>query len=53
MTGGGFGGCAIALIEASAADAVERTVLVAFREAGLPDPVSFLVTAADGAGSDL
>jgi len=52
MTGGGFGGCAIALIEASAADAVERTVLVAFREAGLPDPVSFLVTAAEGAGSN-
>jgi galactokinase len=52
MTGGGFGGCAIALIEASAAGEVERTVVAAFRGAGVPDPVSFLATAAEGAGSN-
>ena len=53
MTGGGFGGCAIALIEASAAGEVERTVVAAFRRAGLTAPAPFLVTAADGAGPDV
>ena len=38
MTGGGFGGSAIALVEASATADVRAAVLAAFAEAGLTEP---------------
>ena len=52
MTGGGFGGCAIALVDAASASSVEAAVLAAFAGAGWSSPVPFLVTPADGAGRD-
>ena len=38
MTGGGFGGSAIALVDADSADAVARAVVVAYAEAGFTAP---------------
>ncbi|OPZ48581.1 MAG: Galactokinase [bacterium ADurb.BinA028] len=52
MTGGGFGGCAIALVDAASASSVEAAVLAAFAQAGWSSPVPFLVTPADGAGRE-
>jgi galactokinase len=52
MTGGGFGGCAIALVDAASASSVEAAVLAAFAGAGWSRPVPFLVTPADGAERD-
>ncbi|HMA45958.1 MAG TPA: galactokinase, partial [Frankiaceae bacterium] len=49
MTGGGFGGCAIALVRAPAAEAVRRAVVRAFAAAGYAAPVGFPVTPAPGA----
>ncbi|MDO5494518.1 MAG: galactokinase [bacterium] len=49
MTGGGFGGSAIALIETSAREAVEAAVRSAFAEAGLGEPNLFV--ASPGAGA--
>ncbi len=49
MTGGGFGGSAIALIEADAATAVARAVADAFRERGWREP-GFLIAVAGPAG---
>jgi galactokinase len=48
MTGGGFGGSAIALVEASTADAVRSSVTAAFETAGLPTPIH--VNAVPGQG---
>lgn len=47
MTGGGFGGSAIALVEADAVDAVARAVADAFADAGLRPP-AFLVATPSG-----
>ncbi|MEU8259058.1 galactokinase [Micromonospora sp. NPDC048999] len=46
MTGGGFGGCVLALIEASAADAVAAAVATAYAERGFaaPGPVTVFPT---------
>ncbi len=44
MTGGGFGGCAIALVTAAAAGAVLR----AFAGRGLRSPAVFAATPVDG-----
>ncbi|NQX12057.1 galactokinase [Microbacteriaceae bacterium VKM Ac-2855] len=50
MTGGGFGGAAIALTPVEREGEVRTAVLAAFADAGFTTPELFLVTAADGAG---
>jgi galactokinase len=49
MTGGGFGGSAIALVEAAAAGAAGEAVAVAFAEAGFPAPRCAPVSPSAGA----
>jgi galactokinase len=49
MTGGGFGGCAIALLPADEAEALAADVLEAFAERGWREPVAFTVIPSDGA----
>ncbi len=49
MTGGGFGGCVISIVEADAVDEVAAAVLAAFAEAGFVAPVCFTATATEGA----
>lgn len=49
MTGGGFGGCAIALLPADEADALAADVLQAFADRGWREPVPFTVVPSDGA----
>jgi galactokinase len=50
MTGGGFGGCIIALVEAPAADASYTAVQKAFADHGFADPALILATPSNGAG---
>lgn len=50
MIGGGFGGSAIALVEAADVDGVAEAVLTAFAAAGLRAPDVFPVSAGEGAG---
>ncbi|MBB1516202.1 galactokinase [Tessaracoccus sp. MC1679] len=50
MTGGGFGGCIIALTHAGEADGIGRAVAGAFAEAGYGTPEWFSATPAPGAG---
>ncbi|UYO97575.1 galactokinase [Microbacterium sp. M28] len=52
MTGGGFGGAAIALIEADATEAVSAAVNDAFAAAEFEAPLLFTVTPAAGARRD-
>ncbi|MGV2982535.1 galactokinase [Microbacterium sp. AGC85] len=52
MTGGGFGGAAIALIELSTVESVSDAVTAAFAEAGFTPPHLFTVTPAAGARRD-
>jgi galactokinase len=52
MTGGGFGGAAIALIEADAERAVSDAVAAAFAEAGFAAPHLFTVVPSAGARRD-
>jgi len=49
MTGGGFGGCVLALVDADAVEPVVRAVEAAYDAAGFHPPVAFVATAADGA----
>ncbi|MDN3241126.1 galactokinase [Glycomyces tritici] len=49
MTGGGFGGSAIALVEKDAAPQVEAAVIEAAEKQGLPTPRVFVARAAAGA----
>ena len=49
MTGGGFGGSAIALVPDAAVPDVERACAEAFEQHGFPAPQCFAVDAADGA----
>jgi len=49
MTGGGFGGAAIALIPADAVSRLQVAIDGAFAEHGFGQPVTFTVSAADGA----
>lgn len=49
MTGGGFGGCVLALVSADRVDAVSGAVTAAFAAAGLPQPVTFLGRPSAGA----
>ncbi|MFR9801407.1 galactokinase [Pseudonocardia sp. RS010] len=50
MTGGGFGGCVIALVDAGSGDRVAGAVTAAYAERGWDAPVVFDAVAADGAG---
>lgn len=52
MTGGGFGGAAIALVETDAVDTVTRAVEQAFADAGFTAPTIFPVTPSAGARRD-
>ncbi|WP_375387020.1 galactokinase [uncultured Amnibacterium sp.] len=49
MTGGGFGGCAIALVPAADAEPLAAAVLRVFAERGWHEPVPFTVVPSDGA----
>jgi galactokinase len=49
VTGGGFGGCVLALVDASATDTVSAAVASAFADAGFTAPESFVATASAGA----
>jgi galactokinase len=49
MTGGGFGGCVIALVDHHATDQVIAQVQQAFAECGYTPPQAFVTTAAPGA----
>ncbi len=50
MTGGGFGGCVIALVPEDAVDAILTAVPAAARAAGYNEPTLARATAASGAG---
>ena len=50
MTGGGFGGSAIALVRQDDEGAVRAAVLAAFADKGFKEPALFTVLPADGAG---
>jgi galactokinase len=52
MTGGGFGGSAIALVAADAVEPVGNRVLAAFAERGLTAPALFTAAPSPGAGRD-
>ena len=52
MTGGGFGGAAIALVPSSGVSRIQVAVDGAFAEHGYAQPTMFTVTAADGAHAD-
>ena len=52
MTGGGFGGSAIALVRSADREAVAEAVTTAFAEAGYTAPTVFTVHAAEGARRD-
>jgi galactokinase len=49
MTGGGFGGCIIALVDAGTADAVGQHVADRFAQAGYDQPSHFVALASPGA----
>jgi galactokinase len=50
MTGGGFGGCVLALVDADAADRVAGAVTDAYAASGFGRPAAFLVRPSAGAG---
>ncbi|WP_309069191.1 galactokinase [Microbacterium sp.] len=52
MTGGGFGGSAVALVEASAVDAVADAAVRAFADRGYTAPHAFTVLPSEGARRD-
>ena len=52
MTGGGFGGAAIALVDREARDRITAAVTAAFASAGYREPTVFTVHAAQGARRD-
>jgi galactokinase len=52
MTGGGFGGAAIALVDREARDRIATAVTAAFADAGFREPTVFTVHAAQGARRD-
>ena len=52
MTGGGFGGSAIALVPADQSETVGRRMLEVFAAAGLTAPAPFAVTAGPPAARD-
>ena len=52
MTGGGFGGSAIALVPTAAGDEVTEGVRAAYADKGWSDPLVFTATASEGARRD-
>jgi galactokinase len=50
MTGGGFGGCVLALVDADRASAVADAVTAAFAAAGYDTPAWFVARPSEGAG---
>ena len=48
MTGAGFGGCAVALLEKGAVDDASARIRAAFSRHGWPEPRFYLTAAADG-----
>ena len=50
MTGAGFGGCALALVPAGAAETVAEAITRTFTDRGLQAPTVFPVAPVDGAG---
>jgi galactokinase len=52
MTGGGFGGSAIALVPSDATESIGQRVLAAFAERGLTAPGLFTAVPSPGAGRD-
>ena len=52
MTGGGFGGSTIALVEADQAQTVAEAIAAAFAEHGFAAPEFFLALPSEGAGQD-
>jgi galactokinase len=53
MTGGGFGGSAIALVPHEELDTIGDKVLAAFAERSLPAPGLFTAVPSPGAGRDI
>ena len=51
MTGGGFGGCVIALVDADRVDSVADAVAKAFAEHGFAEPAAFKAVPSAGAGA--
>jgi galactokinase len=51
MTGGGFGGCVIALAETSSLPTVQTAINKAFADKGFADPAFFTATPSPGAGA--
>jgi galactokinase len=51
MTGGGFGGCVIALIDADKADSVSEAVAKSFADHGFGVPAAFRAVPSAGAGA--
>jgi galactokinase len=49
MTGGGFGGCVLALVDVGGVRSTSEAVVRAYAEAGFDPPVSFVAVACDGA----
>jgi len=49
MTGGGFGGCAVAVVDAARSQATAMRIVDAVRCAGLQEPTTFVTRAAQGA----
>jgi galactokinase len=49
MTGGGFGGCVLALVPAQRADAIQEAISAAYGEAGYGQPGFFPAVPAPGA----
>ncbi|GGK83999.1 galactokinase [Mangrovihabitans endophyticus] len=49
MTGGGFGGCVLALVDADRADAVIDAVTAAYRDRGFTEPTPFVAVPGPGA----
>jgi galactokinase len=49
MTGGGFGGCVLALVDADQVEQVVRAVEAAYDAAGFRAPMAFVARACDGA----
>jgi galactokinase len=52
LTGGGFGGCAIALVPEQQVTAVTEVVMTSFRKAGLPLPTVSTAEPSSGARQD-
>jgi galactokinase len=50
LTGAGFGGCVVALVPRDRADAIEAAAVAAYRDRTQREPISWVVSAAEGAG---